>query len=37
MSKAFSETVAPDQVIAYGVDKAIELIRIAPAGDAGAK
>ena len=29
MSKAFSETVAPDQVIAYGVDKAIELIRIA--------
>jgi len=29
MSKAFSETVAPDQVIAYGVEKAIELIRIA--------
>ena len=29
MSKAFSETVAPDQVIAYAVDKAIELIRIA--------
>ena len=29
MSKAFSETVAPDQVIAFGVDKAIELIRIA--------
>ena len=28
LSKAFSETVAPDQVIAYGVDKAIELIRI---------
>ena len=32
MSKAFSETVAPDQVIAYGVDKAIELIRIDRAG-----
>ena len=29
LSKAMSETVAPDQVIAYGVDKAIELIRIA--------
>jgi hypothetical protein len=28
MSKAFSETVAPDQVIAYGVDKAIELIQV---------
>ena len=28
LSKAFSETIAPDQVIAYGVDKAIELIRI---------
>jgi hypothetical protein len=28
LSKAFSETVAPDQVIAYAVDKAIELIRI---------
>lgn len=28
LSKAFTETVAPDQVIAYGVDKAIELIRI---------
>lgn len=32
LSKAFSETVAPDQVIAYGVDKAIELIRIDQAG-----
>lgn len=32
MSKAFSETVAPDQVIAFGVDKAIELIRIDQAG-----
>ena len=30
LSKAFSETVAPDQVIAFGVDKAIELIRIGP-------
>ena len=29
LAKAFSETVLPDQVIAYGVDKAIELIRIA--------
>ena len=29
LAKAFSETVAPDQVIAYGVDKTIELIRIA--------
>jgi len=28
LSRAFSETVAPDQVIAFGVDKAIELIRI---------
>ena len=28
LAKAFSEAVAPDQVIAYGVDKAIELIRI---------
>lgn len=28
LSKAFSETVAPDQVIAYAVDKAIDLIRI---------
>ena len=37
LSKAFSETVAPDQVIAYGVDKAIELIRIAQAVDAGTK
>ena len=37
MSKAFSETVAPDQVIAFGVDKAIELIRIAQAADAGTK
>jgi hypothetical protein len=36
LSKAFSETVAPDQVIAYGVDKAIELIRIDQAG-AGTK
>jgi hypothetical protein len=36
LSKAFSETVAPDQVIAYGVDKAIELIRIDKAG-AGTK
>lgn len=36
--KAFSETVAPDQVIAYGVDKAIELIRIdQAAADAGKK
>ena len=32
MSKAFSETVAPDQVIGFGVDKAIELIRIDQAG-----
>jgi hypothetical protein len=32
LSKAFSETVAPDQVIAYGVDKAIELIRIDQTG-----
>ena len=32
LSKAFSETVAPDQVITYGVDKAIELIRIDQAG-----
>ena len=32
MSKVFSETVAPDQVIAFGVDKAIELIRIDQAG-----
>jgi uncharacterized protein YpmB len=32
LSRAFSETVAPDQVIAYGVDKAIELIRIDQAG-----
>ena len=37
LSKAFTETVAPDQVIAFAVDKAIELIRIAPDGDAGAK
>ena len=37
LSKAFSETVAPDQVIAFGVDKAIELIRITPGTDAGAK
>jgi hypothetical protein len=28
MSRAFSEVIAPDQVIAYGVDKAIEFIRI---------
>jgi hypothetical protein len=36
LSKAFSEKVAPDQVIAYGVDKAIELIRIDQASaDAG--
>ena len=34
LSKAFSEAVAPDQVIAYGVDKAIELIRIDQAGTA---
>jgi hypothetical protein len=33
MSKAFSETVAPDQVIAFGVDKAIELIRIGQAAE----
>lgn len=32
LSKDFSETVAPDQVIAYGVDNAIELIRIDQAG-----
>jgi hypothetical protein len=32
LSKAFSETVAPDQVIAHGVDKAIELIRIDQTG-----
>ncbi len=32
LSKAFSETVAPDQVIAYAVDKAIEQIRIDQAG-----
>ncbi|MBQ0933589.1 hypothetical protein [Ideonella alba] len=32
LSKAFSKKVAPDQVIAYGVDKAIELIRIDRAG-----
>lgn len=31
LSKVFSETVAPDQVIAFGVDKAIELIRIGQA------
>ena len=37
LSRVVSETVAPDQVIAYGVDKAIELIRITPAADAGAK
>jgi len=28
LSKAFSEAVAPDQVSAIGVDKAIKLIRI---------
>jgi hypothetical protein len=33
MSKVFSETVAPDQVIAFGVDKAIELIRIDQAAE----
>jgi hypothetical protein len=33
MSKAFSETVAPDQAIAFGVDKAIELIRIGQAAE----
>ena len=33
LSKAFSETVAPDQVVTYGVDKAIELIRIGQAED----
>jgi len=32
LSKAFSETVAPDQVIVFAVDKAIELIRIDQAG-----
>ena len=37
LSKAFSQTVAPDQVIVSGVDKAIELIRIAQAADAGSK
>lgn len=36
LSKVFSETVAPDQVVTYGVDKAIELIRIDQAGT-GAK
>jgi len=30
LSKAFSETFAPEQVIAFAVDKAIELIRIRP-------
>lgn len=34
LSKAFSETVAPDQVIAYSVDRAIELIRIGQAVEA---
>ena len=33
LSKAFSETVAPDQVIAFGVEKAIELIRINQAAE----
>lgn len=33
MLKAFSETVAPDQVIAFGVNKAIELIRIDQAAE----
>ncbi len=37
LSKAFSETVAPDQVIAYAVDKAIELIRIDTAAGTDAK
>ena len=37
LSRVVSETVAPDQVIAYGVDKAIELIRIGQAADAGTK
>ena len=37
LSKAFSETVAPDQVIDYGIDKAIELIRITQSADAGTK
>jgi len=37
LSKAFSEIVAPDQVIGFGVDKAIELIRVDQAADAGTK
>jgi len=37
LAKAFSEAVAPDQVIAYGVDKALEFVRIDPATDAGTK
>ena len=37
LSRVISETVAPDQVIAYGVDKAIELIRIGQAAEASTK
>lgn len=38
LSKAFSETVAPDQVIVFGIDRALDLVRIAPpAADAGSK
>ena len=37
LSKTFNEAVAPDQMIAYGVDKAIEFIRIAQVADAGTK
>lgn len=37
LSRAFSETVASDQVIAYGVGKAIELIRIDQIVEAGTK
>ena len=36
-SKAFSETVAPDQMISFGVDKAIELIRIGEGAEADTK
>ncbi len=37
LSKAFSETVAPDQVIAFAVDKATEFIRIDQVAEAGTK
>lgn len=33
LTRVVSETIAPDQVIAYGVDKAIELIRIGQAAE----